>query len=106
MRILSVSEFYDWVHEQPPNNYIFSTENNPSFFDSMLRLSLHFQHVTAIVHPSRICFRNNLDSLTLECVKEVHMYDDRESVGVVFEILCEGGVSGTNVYRFLADKIL
>ena len=102
MRVLSVSEFHDWAQHYCPDDYIFSTENNHTLFDTMLRFSLHFPQ--AIVCNHRICFRNKKDSMSLECVKEVHMYDDVESIGVVFDIICGG--EAPKKYRMIADKYL
>ena len=103
MRVLSISEFQNWVSGQQPSIFIFSTENNTFLESGMMRLSMHFDRV--LTGRGRICFRNHLDVLYFECVKEVRMYDDVESIGVVFEIICEGGRGGT-VYRFIADKIM
>lgn len=101
MRILSVSEFAEWDRQHAPSEYIFSTENNGWASADCAILTARYSGALIGSGLNRICFRDNRNSLCLERIKEVRMYDDKESIGVVFEVVCAG--KRERVFRFLAD---
>ena len=103
MRVLTVPEFCTWVRKNKPGSYVFSTENNPE----MKRSGIHFseRYLTFIQSAStdRLCFHSRSGgTMCLEHVKEVHMFDDIESIGVVFDALC-ATPHGISVWRMIAD---
>lgn len=109
MRILSISEFGVWKEEAGEKEYILTTENNKDLFPFPVKMTLRMHEVILSPFTGRICFRNKNDIICFERVKEVHMYDDVDSIGTVFDLVCE--VSGADRIkssslrriRFLAD---
>ena len=101
MRVLSVSEFLEWHRAKPPEVYILSSDNQDRPHAPCARASLRFENVSGAPELQYICFFGCGGSLSVHCVKEVHMFDDVRRVGTVFEIICN---SGEDVYRFLADE--
>ena len=102
MKVLSVSEFAEFCKKKQPSCYIYATQNQQDSQRNCLRVVLRFQTVIINLKPDRICFLNELDKLSFECVKEVHMFDDRPSIGTIFSIVCTE--CGDDVeYTFIAD---
>lgn len=102
MRILSVSEFSKYCNDVSPVCYIYATDNQSDKYSHTMKMTLRFSKVIINLKPDRICFMNELDKLFFECVKEVHMFDDKPSIGTVFSIICMDG--GNEVaYTFIAD---
>ncbi len=102
MRILSVSEFSRYCDDVNPMCYIYATDNQGKKYSHTMKLNLRFTKIIINLKPDRICFLNELDKLSFECVKEVHMFDDRPSIGTIFSIVCTE--CGDDVeYTFIAD---
>jgi hypothetical protein len=109
MRVLSVSEFAGWTREAGEKEYILSTENNSGLFPFPAKMTLRMHDVILSPFTERVFFRNQNDTICFERVKEVHMYDDIDSIGTVFDLVCEVPVkdsmktSRRKRIRFLAD---
>ena len=102
MRILSVSEFSKYCSDVSPACYIYATDNQDDKYSHTMRMTLRFPKVIINLKPDRICFVNELDKLSFESVKEIHMFDDKPSIGTVFNIVCME--CGNDVaYTFIAD---
>ena len=102
MRILSVSEFSKYCSDVSPVCYIYATDNQGDKYSHTMKMTLRFSRVIINLKPDRICFMNELDKLSFECVKEVRMFDDKPSIGTVFSIVCKE--CGNDVaYTFIAD---
>ena len=102
MRVLTVPEFHRWVKQKDPDYYVFSSENNPSLDAIGLHISNRFRTLVFPSSSDRICLKDNIGTVCLEHVKEVHMYDDRESIGVVFDVVCS--IAGKEIsWRLIAD---
>lgn len=99
MRVLTVSEFQDWLRRSTPEVYIYSSSNQASRCSA--RASLHFDRMVVCPEIRQLWFGNGHDSLFFDEVKEVHMFDDVNSVGTVFDVVCEG--PSARSYRILAD---
>lgn len=85
-----------------PQEYIFASENQPREKHSSARASLRFYGLHVCPELRQICFTGNKQSsLFFARVKEVHMFDDKKSIGFTFDVLC--GEQGTELYRMLAD---
>ena len=102
MRVLTVPEFYDWTKRERPAAFLFSTENNNWIKPSGIKIMQSFQSVALSASLNRLCFRNSTGFLCMEQIKEVHMYDDREDIGVVFDVVCDPDFGG-RVWRLIAD---
>ena len=102
MRVLTVSGFNEWARDFAPSYYVYSSENNRALKALGITMSEHYRSMSVSSSLTRICFRNTNGTLCLENVKEVHMYDDRESIGVVFDVVCNTG-SGRRIWRLIAD---
>ena len=102
MRVLTVPEFYEWSIKTRPTYYIVSTENNPHTKALGFYVGMRFMSMLHSSSLNRICLQNDSGVICLEQVKEVHMYDDVESVGVVFDVVCETGC-GKYIWRLIAD---
>lgn len=102
MRVLSVSEFSSFCKEKQPSCYVYSTENQRTRYSTSQKLVLRFQNVFVSLKPDRICFTDGLNKMSFEGVKEVHMYDDRPSIGIVFKIICAEKDSDIG-YTLIAD---
>jgi len=102
MRVLTVPELHEWVRVHSPDCYVFSAENNMQLVLSGLHIKERFYDLIYSASTDRLCFRNSTGTLCLEHVKEVHMFDDIESIGIVFDIVCN---VGHNLYtwRLIAD---
>lgn len=106
MRVLSLSGFAEWTRAAGEKVYILSTENNRDLFPFAAKMTLLMPDVIISPFTERIMFRNRKDIICLERVKEVHMYDDVESIGTVFDLMCEvpkGTGSPLKRIRFIAD---
>ncbi len=114
MKVLSVSEFIEWQREHSPQEFIFDSDNNSWLSPYGIHVVLRFQSVAFSSTMRRVLFRNTRDSLCIEQIKEVHMFDEIDCVGTVFDLICESrerdgprDVSfchpGRRRYRFLAD---
>lgn len=102
MKVLSVSEFSKYCADNQPDCYIYATDNQRERFSPSIKAVLRFKNVIINLKPDRICFRNELDKLCFECVKEVQILDDRPSIGTIFNIVC--AEPGTDVtYTLIAD---
>lgn len=102
MRVLTLSEFQDWHRKEMPREYIFASDNQPVSEQSGLRVSLHFRDLFVCPELCQICLTENKRcSLFFDRVKEVHMFDDGNSIGMIIEVLC--GEQGSRLYRILAD---
>lgn len=103
MRVLSVSEFSQYCAAKRPDCYIYATDNQGARVPlPSVKATLRFKEVIISLKPDRICFFNELDKLCFERVKEVQMFDDKPSIGTVFNIVC--AERGTDVaYTFIAD---
>lgn len=109
MRVLSISEFAGWTREAGEKEYILSTENNSGLFSFPAKMTLRMHDVILSPFTERVFFRNQNDTICFERVKEVHMYDDIDSIGTVFDLVCEVPVKDSvkqyrrKRIRFLAD---
>ena len=115
MKVLSVSEFREWQLEHCPREFIFDSDNNSWLSPFGIHVVLRF---TSVVFGSTLCrllFRNAQDSLCIEQIKEVHMFDEIDCVGTVFDLICDSGercgsrserkkYPDRRRYRFLADR--
>ena len=101
MSVMSISEFADWVRRSTFVDYIFTTENNKQSGLSNISVSFRFHEAVVSVQTGRVLFRDGENILCIGRIKEVRIYDDRDSVGTVFELVCPGRTGC--VYRFLAD---
>ena len=102
MRIMTVTEFCDWTDQNKPECFLFSTENNRHFKPYGVQIRERFSSLTRSASSDRLCFRNQSGTLCLEHVKEVRMYDDRDSIGIVFDVVCDMGRVPC-VWRMIAD---
>ena len=100
MRILTVSEFEDWCRSNAPSQIIYASSNQK--FTGCIRVSLRFDRVIVCPELRQIWFGSGNDSVFINTVKEVHMFDDVKRVGTVFDIVCEGTSPG--ILRMIADK--
>ncbi len=106
MRVLSISEFAEWTRTAVEKSYILSTENNANLFPFAAKMTLRMPDVIPSPFTERIMFRNQKDIICFERVKEVHMYDDVESIGTVFDLVCcvtKGKGTSLQRVRFIAD---
>ena len=99
MRVLTVSEFSQWHRETKPETYIYATENQRDHGKSNASAVLRLPQMIASPPLRRLCFCSATNSLAFNRVKEVHLFDDMESIGTAFEIVCDSGPH----YRMLAD---
>ena len=102
MRKLSVSEFQEWVRNRQPEEYIFSSENNTGSIPAGLYMRFRFRDTLIRPDSRRICFGEARHSICFDEIKEVIMYEDRESIGTVFDIVCKK-YDGVVSYRMIAD---
>lgn len=103
MRVLSVPEFYSWIQDKNPESFVFSTENNRFMKNYGIMVVERFQKLLPSASLDRLCFQNSSGGiLCLEQVREVHMFDNTESIGVVFDAVCATAY-GTSVWRLIAD---
>lgn len=98
MRVLSLSEFAEFCMRRGCSCYIYSTQNQPAAEHDMLRCTLRFHSIIINLKPDRICFRNDYDSLNIEQVKDVVVYDERPCIGTIFKVR-----AGDSVYTWLMD---
>lgn len=103
MRKISVSEFSRYCKEKNPSCYIYLTDNqDDECYSPTMKATMRFSEVIISLKPDRICFANCCDRLSFERVKEIQMFDDRPSIGTVFNIVCMDGGSPVK-YTMLAD---
>lgn len=103
MKVFSVSEFGKWYRDTAFRELVFSTSNQTDNRYGDIRLSLRFNQV--IVHPEirQIYFKNCSDTLCLDMVKEVHMYDDMGKFAAYFDVVCvDHNAKAEMMLRFLA----
>lgn len=98
MRFLSLSEFAEFCACRGRSCYIYSTQNQPDAEHDMLRFTMRFNSIIINLKPDRICFKNDCDSLNIEQVKDVVVYDDRPCIGTIFKVR-----AGDSVYTWLMD---
>ena len=101
MRALNTSEFGQWIGENNPASYIFSSENNSWLYKQSLNSLIRFDNADVSCVFNRIYFKCVSGSICLENVKEVLMYDDIQCIGVIFDVVC--GENNKYIYRFIAD---
>lgn len=102
MRVLTVSEFQEWEKGASVQEFIYASDNQKGGNSDIINASLHFNNSFVCPELRQICFTGNKrDSLFFNRVKEVHMFDDRKSIGVVFDIICDD--SELKSFRMLAD---
>ena len=102
MRKLTVPDFRNWILKTDIACFVFSSENNDRLRSIGLSIGERYSSLVFGTSPDRLCFRSGDGRLQLEHVKEVHLYDDCESIGIVFDILC-GDEGGYVSWRFIAD---
>ncbi len=86
MRVLTVSEFSEW-HEAHHPEYIFSTDNQEDDAYRDLRLSLHFRGLDSRPDLRQLRFSNGEDTLYINQIKEIHMYDDTKGFVIFLDII-------------------
>ena len=101
MRTVKVTEFGDWLSRVKPSEYIFASENHPESRIPEIGFTLRFGSAEVSDRTCRVLFRNGENSICIGRIKEVRIYDDRENVGTVFEIVCSG--RSERIFRFIAD---
>lgn len=109
MRVLSIPEFGEWIAGSDISTYILASVNNRDLFPFPAEMTLRLHKVVLSRFTRRIMFVNDADSICFERVKEVHMYDDADTIGTVFDLVCEvpndisGKPNAIRTIRFLAD---
>lgn len=101
MRVLNAKEFEEYCKRLPDPCYVFSTENQNGV-PNTLHISLRFNKIYVTLHPNIVSFAGERSRLTMRNVKQIHIYDDVESIGVRTDIICSENQKDI-VYTFLID---
>ncbi len=101
MRVLNLKEFDDYCAGIEHPCYVFSTINQSNAPYSV-NMSMRFDKISVVLKPNRISLTNNGGRMTMENVKNVHVFDDIESIGVRVDIICTENKKDI-AYTFLID---
>lgn len=102
MRVISVSEFSRFCKTSSTECYVYSTDNQKDCYSPSMKITMRFPEVIINLKPNRICFKSGADMLCFEGVKEVQMFDDKPSIGIVFNIVC-ADMGKEVLYTLIAD---
>lgn len=103
MTVFDIAEFLDWQKSSGLNEYIFDSDNNDWLTSCCFHVCMRFPTVSVSMAFHRIIFQNGNNYLDLEHVKEIILYDDCDTVGTVFDVVCEPTDGQKKCWRFLAD---
>ena len=103
MTACGISDFAKRLKTLGLREYIYDSDNNPGQESRSLRLCLRFSSASFSPSSGRIVFRDGRQSLTLNCVKEVRLYENFNTVGTVFDVVCREPGEQERHWRFLAD---
>ena len=101
MTVLSVSDFMNWKDSGKAEEYIFDSDNNDSL-TPCFRICMRFHTVSVSRAFRRIMFLEGKNSMIFERVKEVRIHEEFDTVGTVFDIVCESENEREVPARFLA----
>lgn len=105
MQNISVLKFKKMCEVNGPSIYSFDLENQSAAYQS-LELSSTYREMSVMFNPNRICLKNNSGTICFNRVKSINYYDESKSFGMVFGIVCGGGLADDNdvVYKIIVDK--
>lgn len=102
---LSVTEFQRVCEQIAPVTFIFDTENQSD--NTRLKMVSRYSDMIFMLSPNRICLKNNYGTLCFDRVSSIRYFDDRPSIGAVFDIICESYFEGNSTpisYTIIADR--
>lgn len=67
-----------------------------------MKITARFPEIKINLKPNRICLKSDACVICFEGVKEVQMFDDKPSIGILFNIVCSNGEEDV-AYTLIAD---
>lgn len=86
MKKLSVIEFQRVCQQIAPATFIFDTENQSG--NANVKMVSRYSDVVFMLNPNRICLKNECGTLCFDRVNVVRYFDDKPTVGAIFDIVC------------------
>lgn len=105
MKNLTLTGFKNLCKKITPTSFIYDTENQPRGIKENVKMTARYSDVIFMLNPNRICFKGETGTLCFDRVKLIRHYDDAQTVGEVFSIVC-GNTQNTNAdvsYTIIAD---
>lgn len=106
MKNLSLNEFDKMCNMLRPECFVYSSDNQAAKIKhNNIRAVARYKIMRTFLNPNTIIFTNDSNTLCFEQVKYIQLYDDKQTVGTVFNIVCRGisKTDGDSVYTMIAD---
>lgn len=106
MKKLSVNEFDKMCNTLHPECFVYSSDNQTAQIKhDNIRAVARYKIMRTFLNPNTIIFINENDTLCFEQVKYIQLFDDKQTIGTVFNIVCRSINKSDNdsVYTMIAD---
>lgn len=106
MKTLTMTDFRKLCQQISPATFIFDTGNQSGNADANVKMVSRYSDVVFMLNPNRICLKNECGTLCFDRVKSVRYFDDKPTVGAIFDIICgdSSGDSSYVSYTIVADS--